>query len=203
MNRRFKKVRFPYNPLHYRDIRRFRPDVHPHSAKCDCKACTQAYAILSKLNPLRVVVPDEGKPYIKPAEIKPKPVKGLSFKHLANQLSSNANMAHMQASAVSWRGGILTQVRSVPVPVPVVVPVPVPVQRKPVTRKGMTPREHRYAARMARSAQREAKQIVTSIDTRITLTASRYKRNGSVIDPNNQVESGSHKWGSSSSMVAR
>jgi hypothetical protein len=190
MNRKFRKIRFPYNPLHYRDIRGFRPDAQPHSAKCDCKACMQAYALLSKLNPLRIVVPAKDKPYIKAAEIKPKPVKGLSFKHLPNQLSSNANMAHMQASAVSWRGGILTQVRSVPVPVPVVVPVPVPVQRKPVTRKGMTPRERRYAARMARSAQRESKQIVTSCDPRITLIASRYKRNGSVIDPNNQVGAG-------------
>lgn len=203
MNRRFKKVRFPYNPLHYRDIRRFRPDVHPHSAKCDCKACMQAYAILSKLNPLRVVVPDKGKPYIKTAEIKPKPVKGLSFKHLPNQLSSNANMAHMQSSAVSWRGGINTLVRSVPVPVPVVVPpAPAPAPVKHQHQHQMTPRERRYAARMARSAQRESKQIVTSCSPRVT-PISDYRRNGMTISQNNQVESGSHKWESSSSMVAR
>ena len=214
MNRRFKKTIFRYDPLAYRGVKRFSQDEQPHAAKCQCDACKDALALVIKITKAKLTPAqyaqwcenrlgedtDTGITYLRNSERKPKPTKGLKW----NDPNRPYELANSNRSSASWRGGVYTQVRTAPSytvdstdpdnPVitltPVVTPTvtPTPTQLPMVTGRKMTSRESRYAARMARYNARNAKQIVTSSNPRITLIQSKYKRNGSVIDPNNHVD---------------
>ena len=206
MNRRFKRgvnaltgnpSPFVYDPLAYRGVKRFRPDPQPHASKCQCKACQTALALIVKVNAGvkgwdRLTEDDDGNVYLRATERKPKPTKGLKW----NDPNRPYELANGNRSSASWRGGVYTQVRATPAytvdntdpdnPVITVTPVPTPsatpAQPRPqrVTSHKVTPRESRYAARMARFNARNAKQIVSSSDPRIMPMVT-HRRNGQVI----------------------
>ena len=179
MLRKFKPVPIPYDPMSYQGIKRFKPDAQPHSQRCVCSACKQYLKVISQLAPARIELDDDGNPYVMSAEKRDKPTRGLTW----NDPNRPYQLAQGNRSSATWRGGVFTQVRTAPAPAPAPVsdPVPLPKRAPAQTRVNVSPRQARYNARMARYEARQAKQVVTSVNTRVTLTAQSFKRNGQVI----------------------
>ena len=201
MNRRFAKASFPYDALAYRGVKRFAQDSQPHAQRCQCKACKQYKAVISRLNPSRLVTPEDGPTYVANAQVRtPEDVTASKSRLTWKDKNRPYVLANGNRSSSPWRGGVYTQVRTTPdytvlpdgtikvnAPAPAPAPAIAPVQHK---RDNRTAREKRYAQRMARYNARNAKQIVnTSCDLRVMPMGMSHKRNGQVILSNNRIES--------------
>jgi len=198
--RRFKKTKLPYDPLAYRNVKRFAQDEQPHAQKCQCKACQQYTAVITRLNPSRITEDeDSGIVYARNAQVRtPEDIATSKSRLKWNNPNRPYELANRDRSSALWRGGVYTQVRTAPdysvtpegkiilnhAPAPTPAPATAPVQRQ---RDNRTTREKRYAARMQRFNARNAKQIVSSSNPRITPMVT-HRRNGQVILSNNRIE---------------
>lgn len=215
MNRRFAKTKFPYDALAYRGIKRFAQDVQPHASKCQCTACQQYLKVIARLEQeyvatlapalrdtfqSRILTDDDGLTYVRNAQVRtPEDIAASKSKLKWNDKNRPYQIANGNRSSASWRGGVFTQVRTAPaytvlddgtVKVNVPAPAPAPangILRNVPKRDNRTAREKRYAARMQRFNARNAKQIVSSSNTRIMPMVT-HRRNGQVILSNNRIE---------------
>jgi len=162
------------------------------------------------LNPSRITQDEEtGIVYARNAQVRtPEDIAASKSKLKWNDKNRPYQIANGNRSSATWRGGVLTQVRTAPAykvldtgKVQLIAPAPAPAPAKHIVerpkRDNRTAREKRYANRMARYTARNEKQIVNSSNTRVTPVGGNYRRNGTVIYPNNRIE----QTGSNASVV--
>jgi hypothetical protein len=205
MNRRFAKTKLPYDALAYQRVKRFAQDEQPHSQRCQCKACLQYQAVIARLNPSRIVTPEDGPTYVANAQVRtPEDQQAAKSRLKWNDKNRPYQIANGNRSSAPWRGGVYTQVRTAPayhvdngmgldanrIVLDVPAPAPAPangIVRNVPKRDTRTKREKRYAQRMQRFNARNAKQVVSSSNTRIMPMVT-HRRNGQVILSNNRIE---------------
>jgi hypothetical protein len=114
--RRFKKTKLPYDPLAYRNVKRFAQDEQPHAQKCQCKACQQYTAVITRLNPSRITEDeDSGIVYARNAQVRtPEDIATSKSRLKWNNPNRPYELANRDRSSALWRGGVYTQVRTAP-----------------------------------------------------------------------------------------